>query len=296
MKNPKKNPLKHTCNVCDFSSSHKNDFLKHISTLKHKRKLLETFGNPKNPFFTSLHICSICNKEYKSKSGLWKHKKACTPDLLLKEIPLKDASLNNVNTNELLSLLLKQQEEINNKNNELLELSKTKNTINNTNNISINIFLNEHCKDAMNLTDFVENLKLSLEDLNYTGKHGYVKGVANILIKNLGEIDPKERPIHCTDKKRLQFYVKDENRWEKDNNNKKIDESIAKVTSRQYKKIKDWEELNKGYESSGEKMNSFFKITSNCNPSDDNSSLKVMKDIAENVQIKKAISEITLEV
>ena len=193
--------------------------------------------------------------------------------------------------NELLKLLIKQQDELNSKNNEILKLHKQKNIVNNTNNISINIFLNEHCKDAMNLTDFVENLKLSLEDLNYTGKHGYTKGIANILIKNLGEIDPTARPTHCTDRKRLQFYVKDEDKWEKDENNGKIDKSIEAVTSKQYTCIKEWEKLNQGYETSGEKIDNFFKLTSNCTPDEDNCNIKVMKRVADAIQIKEAMSQ-----
>ena len=204
---------------------------------------------------------------------------------------MEDVSLNSMDSNELLKLLIKQQDELNSKNNEILKLHKQKNIVNNTNNISINIFLNEHCKDAMNLTDFVENLKLSLEDLNYTGKHGYTKGIANILIKNLGEIDPMARPIHCTDRKRLQFYVKDEDKWEKDENNGKIDKSIEAVTSKQYTCIKEWEKINQGYETSGEKIEDFFKLTSNCAPDEENCNIKVMKRVADAIQIKEAMSQ-----
>lgn len=287
MKNPKSILLKHSCIPCDFSTSHKNDFIRHLSTDKHKRKLVETVGNYKSPIITPLHICSICNKEYKSKSGLWKHGKLCK-----KNIEIEDVSMNIIDTNKLLKIVLKQQDELNSKNNEILKLHKQKNIVNNTNNISINIFLNEHCKDAMNLTDFVDNLKLSLEDLNYTGKHGYTKGLANILIKNLGDIDPTERPIHCTDKKRMQFYIKDEDKWEKDENNNKIDKSIKAVTSKQYVCIKEWEKMNKGYETSGEKIDDFFKLTSNCTPDEENCNIKVMKRVADSIQIKEAMSNL----
>jgi len=332
MKNPKKNPNKHGCIPCDYYTSHKNDFIRHIYTDKHQRNLLETFGNILNPLLTPLHICSKCNKEYKSKSGLWKHYKLCKENVKMGDVPVNgaeqlltplhicsicnkgyksksglwkhsklckegvlkmgDVSMNGINSNGLLALLIQQQEELNSKNSEILELHKLKNTVNNTNNISINIFLNEHCKDAMNLTDFVESLKLSLEDLNYTGKYGYTKGIANILIKSLGEIDPTERPIHCTDKKRMQFYIKDEDKWEKDESNKKIDKSIAAVTAKQYTYIKEWEKRNKGYETSGEKIDDFFKLTSNCNPYEDNCNVKVMKRVADTIQIKEAMSTI----
>ncbi|GAI96804.1 unnamed protein product, partial [marine sediment metagenome] len=122
--------------------------------------------------------------------------------------------------NAILDLLKKLGE----KDKQIAELHKNvKPVINQNNNITINLFLNEYCKNAMNLTDFVNKLEVSLQDLDYTNKEGYIEGISNLLIKNLDELDAKERPIHCTDKKRLQFYIKDEDKWEKGVSNKKID-------------------------------------------------------------------------
>ena len=136
----------------------------------------------------------------------------------------------------------------------LVELSKEKTVINyqnyqNCNNkkMTINVFLNEQCKNAMNLTDFVENVKVSLADLKYTTQHGYIKGISNIFVKNLKNLDPTERPIHCSDRKRLQFYVKDENKWEKDSNHEKIDKSIQNIAIRQIKQVKKWERDHPNY-------------------------------------------------
>jgi len=112
---------------------------------------------------------------------------------------------------------------------------------NNNNKISVNVFLKEYCKDAMNLTDFVRNIKISLEDLQYTNQHGYVKGISNIFTKNLTDMKVTERPIHCSDRKRLQFYVKDRNIWEKDTTNEKLDHSIRCITKKQIIQIKQWE-------------------------------------------------------
>ena len=309
MKSPEKSLKKYTCKLCDYSTCHIRDIKKHFNTMKHQRKLLETGGNQKVPIKKELQVCSICNKTYLSKSGLWKHRKKCKPlnhkihdneVINSKQLPKHIGDNNStiieeiskIGSEELVSLLIKQQRELEDKNKEIIELYKKTATVNNnTNNISINIFLNEHCKDAMNLTEFVENLQLSLDDLNYTGKYGYSKGIANILIKNLGDIDPTSRPIHCTDKKRMQFYVKDEDKWGKDEGNKKIDKSISDVTLKQYSCIKDWQKINEGYEESGEKINEFFKIASNCNPKKDDNN-KVIKKVADIVQIKEAISNI----
>ena len=120
----------------------------------------------------------------------------------------------------------------------LVELSKEKKVINyqNCNNkkMTINVFLNEQCKDAMNLTDFVENVRVSLQDLNYTKKNGYIDGISNIFVKHLQDMKPTERPIHCSDKKRMQFYVKDANVWEKDKSHEKIDKSIPSDKSKDH--------------------------------------------------------------
>jgi len=115
------------------------------------------------------------------------------------------------------------------------------------NKMTINMYLNDQCADAMNLTDFVDKVKVSLEDLLYTQQHGYVKGISNIFVKNLSDLDPSERPIHCSDKKRMQFYVKDENKWEKDNKHVKIDRSIAEITHKQIKTIREWEDQHPNF-------------------------------------------------
>ena len=122
----------------------------------------------------------------------------------------------------------------------ILSLKKVGNNTYN-NKMSINVYLNQYCKNAMNLTEFIDDLKVSIEDLMYTKTHGYVKGISNIFVKQLQDMKPTERPIHCSDKKRLQFYVKNENKWEKDNIHNNIDKSIDDVTIKQIKKIKTWE-------------------------------------------------------
>ena len=118
---------------------------------------------------------------------------------------------------------------------------------NNNNKISINVFLNERCKGAMNLDEFVDNVKVTLEDLNYTKDNGYVKGISNIFVKHLTDMEPTERPIHCSDKKRLQFYVKEEDTWKKDSEHKKINKTIQDVTMKQIKQLKAWEQTHPNY-------------------------------------------------
>jgi len=283
IKKPKKTPKIYRCELCDYTSRHKGDFIKHNLTLKHQRKKMEINGNTKNPMDISNIVinyeCDICKKKYSSNSGLWKHKKKCKKEN------------NDICSSELVELIKRQHEELKDKNKEIVELYKNT-TINNTNNISINIFLRDHCKDAMNLKDFVDNIKLSLEDLDYTGKNGFSKGIAQILLKNLSDIDPTNRPIHCTDKKRLQFYVKDENKWEKDDGNKKIDKSITDVTNKQYSQIDDWKKENKDYENNPNKMIEYFQIAKSCVPKEND---KVIKIMADTLLIKTVMSDIKKE-
>jgi len=115
------------------------------------------------------------------------------------------------------------------------------------NKLSINIYLNEKCKDAMNLTDFVDNINVTLEDLDYTKNHGFVKGISNIFVKQLQDMEPTQRPIHCSDTKRLQFYIKDENKWNRDQKHNKINSTIENVAMLQIKKIKQWEKEHPNY-------------------------------------------------
>tara|TARA_B110000483_G_C18196672_1_gene543316 strand:- start:3445 stop:3933 length:489 start_codon:yes stop_codon:yes gene_type:complete len=153
--------------------------------------------------------------------------------------------------------------------------------------MTINMYLNEECKNAMNLTDFVNKVKVSLEDLMYTQQHGYVKGISNIFLKNLTDLDPKDRPIHCSDKKRMQFYVKEEDKWEKDKQHMKIDSSIAKITHKQILKIREWEDNHPDFLENDELTHIWQKMCAE--------TMGGSKDIERNkncINIKKEVSNV----
>ena len=256
-KNPKKPHKNFYCKKCDFSSNNKKDFSRHLSTTKHKMDntgniMDNIMDNKKNPVF---FVCD-CGKKYKFRSGLSKHRKKCL-DYADEEIhhivsdikPMTNDSSDSLSvTTQMFNKVLQQNNVLMEK---LVELSKEKKIINfqNCNNkkMTVNVFLNEECKDAMNLTDFVENVRVSLEDLNYTKENGYIDGISNIFVKHLQDMKPTERPIYCSDKKRLHFYVKDSNVWEKDLSHEKINKSIQDITIKQIKQIKEWEMLNPNY-------------------------------------------------
>ena len=180
----------------------------------------------------------------------------------------------------------------------MADISKDRvtNYYNNCNNkkMTINVFLNEKCKDAMNLTDFVENVKVSIEDLLYTKEHGYAKGISNIFVKHLKDMDPTERPIHCSDRKRLQFYVKEENKWGKDRDNVKIDKSINNVTRKQIKQLVKWQKNHPDYENNDKLLEEYFKLTRQVMGGGDITEIKqnesdIKKSLGNELEIKDAM-------
>ena len=295
---PQKTPKKFYCQKCDFLSSNKKDWKRHISTAKHRRL---TLANPrltrKNP--TRRFECG-CGKRYKHSSSLSKHRKKCSTRHVGHILGEKAENTYIVKeepeiTTEMFNKLVDQNNTLMEK---LVELSKEKQVINyqNCNNkkMTINVFLNERCKDAMNLTDFMENVKVSLADLMYTKDHGYVKGISNIFVRHLSNLDPMERPIHCSDRKRLQFYVKDKNTWGKDTDNHKNDKSIEDITIKQIKNIKEWEKRHPNYmEDQGlmqEWHTMIHKITGGSEDDErDRNKEQIKKSIGNTIEIKDAM-------
>jgi hypothetical protein len=261
---------KYHCKKCDYRCSRKFLWEQHLKTIKHNGNIwkhLET---------KNMHICP-CGKTYKTRGGFSKHKKKCTYSVVKEEIVLEKEKSN---VEELLHELIEDNKtlrsEIKN-----LKLGTTYNQ-----NLSINLFLNDKCKNAMTLTDFVENLHLSLKDLDFTNTQGYVEGISKIFIKNLNNMDVTERPIHCSDQKRLQFYVKKENKWEKDAEHEEIDKSIEKVSKKQILILTDWCKANPGYEDDPEKSEEYFKLVGRTmGPNDEKRLRQIKKIIGENVKI-----------
>ena len=237
-KNPK-NPKKYVCIICDFHTSNKKDFERHGLTAKHKKNTIGNVGNKmemcKNPAF----VCE-CNKIFCTNAGLWKHKNKCCTNGDVKNVEMH-VELENEEDVKLLSTLVlevvKQNKELMSQHNEtqkqnqeltkqLFEICKngTNNTMINNNSynktFNLNVFLNEECKDAMNIMDFVDSLKIQLSDLENVGKLGFIDGISNIIVKNLKALDVNKRPVHCSDSKREIMYIKDEDKWEKDNDDK----------------------------------------------------------------------------
>ena len=252
---------KYHCKHCNYETDKHSNWKKHLETNKH---LKNCGSSPVKPKTIKSYICSKCNKEYKHKSRLVIHETKCNQDN--KKIDLIDSQNEQIQS---LTTLLEKSIHQNQENLEKL-LPKVGNVTNNINNeMTINVFLNEQCQHAMNISDFVEQIKLTVGDLYYTRDNGYAKGISNIFVKSLNEIPETERPIHCSDANKLVFYVKDEDEWQTDNENDKINKSIVDISRKQLCAIKIWENEHPNWQSDDklttEYINIVKKITSGDN-------------------------------
>ena len=237
-----KNAKLFVCNICDFKCSKLSDFTRHNTTRKHKILTNTSEITPKSAE-NSVFRCN-CGNNYRHRQSLYNHKKICTfidvIDLHSKEDSTTDK--------ELILTLLQQNNQLQT---QIIELCKNGTTINNTNTNSnnktfnLNFFLNETCKDAMNIMEFVDSIKLQLSDFERVGEVGFVNGISDIIIKNLKQLDITERPIHCTDKKRAIMYVKDDNKWEKDDDtNRKVRRAIKYIANKNIKLMDAYKALH----------------------------------------------------
>jgi hypothetical protein len=229
------------CFSCDFKCFKRSNFETHCNTKKHIHRLNGNELKNEEIKKNAEHICK-CGKKYTTNSGLWKHIKICDFKNNTTENNIENNNIEKndiIDKDQLILMLIKQNSELMKETSDfksmMMEVIKngTHNTTNtNSHNkaFNLNFFLNETCKDAMNITDFVDSIKLQLSDLECVGELGYVEGISNIIIKNLKGLDVTQRPVHCTDKKRETMYIKDENKWEKDEEKKKLHKVVRKVT------------------------------------------------------------------
>jgi hypothetical protein len=254
---------KFSCLVCDFNCSKQSDWNRHIDTKKH---VYRHSGNTIEKMETKKNTEQICNcgKKYISSSGLWKHKRTCK-NFDKETSCFEEQDINEDNfkiTSKMFYDLLKQNNELQKS---LIEMSKERGPIinantnnNNCNNKTFNlqVYLNETCKDAINLTDFVESIKVQIKDLEKVGEKGYAEGISDIFINNLQQLNTHSRPIHCSDSKRETLYIKDENHWTKDDEQKTtLTKAIKQVANKNIKQISEWQKLYPQYKDPESKHN-----------------------------------------
>jgi hypothetical protein len=305
-----KKGIGYICIACDFKCSKKYSWERHISTTKHQKATeCDSLGAVEDKKGQKVSfICEFCNKEYQHRQGLWKHKKTCSnTSEQQKDIVESKEKVNSIDKDELILMILKQNSEIIKENSELrkeqadikeLILEIVKNgTINNSNNTTTNshnkafnlqFFLNETCKNAMNITDFVDSIKLQLSDFMSMGEVGFIEGISNIIVKNLNSLDETVRPIHCTDQKRETFYVKDANIWEKEEEDKKkLNKMVKSIAFKNEKLMKTYKETYPDYNNPDSKRSDqYSKIMIEAMDCKDESREKIIRNISKATTIK----------
>ena len=234
------------CEACDFKCCKESEYNRHLATLKHQ-KFTKVYK--KNATADNALRCE-CSKTYSSRMGLWKHKQKC-PFAKEKNDTIISSDLNDIHgidKDDLILKLLKDNEEIRQILKDVIPKMGNNTIINNnnntTNNFNLNFFLNEQCKDALNISEFVDSLKITFEDLLYSKKNGLVEGISNVMIRGLKELDIYKRPIHCTDKKRETMYIKDQDKWEKDETHDIMKNTIEMIADKERTALQIWTDNN----------------------------------------------------
>jgi hypothetical protein len=281
--------------MCDYTTCKKSSFDKHCDSKKHKNNSITTINNDlvAKSCPEKKYVCEKCAKTFCDRAGLWRHKKKCD---------ISDSNVDSIDKNQLILMLIKQNADLIKDTSEfksmMMEVIKngTHNTIHtNSHNKSfnLNVFLNETCKDAMNIMEFVDSIKIQLSDLENVGKLGYVQGMSKIIANNLNLLDETKRPVHCTDSKREVLYIKDENKWEKENENKtKMRKVIKHVTHKNTKLLKEYKAKYPGCEQSDSKYSDAYdklivEAFGGKGDNDVEKEDKIIRNIAKNVLIDK---------
>jgi len=312
-KTPKKRRF--SCEKCTFECFKESEWLRHCQTLKHIYRHDGNNGNKMETKKTPLHEC-VCGKSFASRSGYWKHHKVCA---FFAPTPENNLVVNNGNPltsdkntitsekDEIIHFLLKENSEFKmmmmEQNKQMFELAKNtgnNNNNNNTNNshnktFNLQVFLNETCKDAMNIMDFVNSMEINLDDVEKVGELGYVNGMTNIILKNLKALDITKRPLHCTDVKREIMYIKDENKWEKETENKdRIKKAFKYIMHRNAKMLNIFKEKHpdciKSHSRYCDQYNKLVvEVLGGKGDNEPQHNEKIIKRIAKEVTIDKAL-------
>lgn len=313
-----KSATKYFCIFCNYKTVRKSNYDSHLVSTKHSKNAdLETKGNKitgnQQEIGSQNYECEFCNKLFKHRSGLWKHNKKCKPssniittELIIELIKDNQELKNIIKDNKELKNIIQEQ---NNKINHLFMNAQTTNIltnhIHNTNNttntnnsinksFNLNLFLNETCKEAINISDFVNSIKVSFDDLENTGRKGYIEGITNIITKNLKKLEEHYRPIHCSDHKREVIYIKDNNKWEKETDSKPIlTRAIKNIANENIRQIQGWREKYPDCtDADSKKNNMYLKIVSNSmNGLTEEESIKNINKIISNVSKETIIQK-----
>ena len=303
---------KYYCEICDYNTSHKSHYDGHLISTRHvSRNKQATLSNTKSAVLKN-YCCENCGKKYEERTGLWRHKKKCNISEYDSNFSEEHKTNNNMITGlteQMVIELIKQNSEILKQNqdlsNKIIEITE-KNSIthNNSHNtthtnshnkaFNLQFFLNETCKEAMNIGEFVDSLKIQLSDLENVGENGYIEGISNIIVKNLKELDVTKRPVHCTDKRRETVYIKDNNIWEKDEDKSKMHKLIKKVAFKNVNMFQKFKEKHPDCLNYKSKYNDqyntiIYESMGGKGDDDDIKNEKIIKNILKEVVVNKGL-------
>ncbi len=322
-----KNAEVFSCEKCNFTCFKKSNYDTHLATRKHKMKQNETNKMPKNALPEKVYVCDYCEKEFKSRTTFWRHKKQCeiahsqieeeddisiatayVPPTSNSVVSQPNTGISNEQTIELVTTLVKQHQETTQKLTGTIEKlvdsgvgnSMTNSTINNNSHnktFNLNFFLNETCKDAMNITDFVNSLALNLQDVEKVGELGYAEGISRMFLNGLNELDVEKRPIHCSDLKREVLHIKDKDKWERDTENQdKLKKAIKDLSTKNLMLLDDWQREHPGCKEYDNAKNDIYlkMMVESLGPADDVAERKDFAKIIRKIARKTIIDKETL--
>ena len=286
-----KNEKIFSCKKCNYFTSRKSQYDRHLLTAKHKN-LHNT--DEKVPLEPKLFIC-ICGKSYKHRQSLYTHQSKCTYEPAKNEEVIETS----VSQNAILEVVKKQQDQISQLTDAIKDIAPklgnnnttNSNNTNNTNQFNINVFLNEDCKNAINMSEFIKSIEVSLEQLDLTKTKGLEKGITQVIMDNMNKLSVHERPLHCTDTKRETLYIKEDDKWEKDKDKTKIKEVIKKASNKNYTALKKWQDANPDYMDDDAKAIYYAKAMSAAGKPIDGVDEKIIKNVCKQTYVKEDLKE-----
>ena len=297
------------CENCNYSTDKKSNYNKHLLTAKH----IYLQNTDKKVAKVANNFNCICGKIYKHRQSLYTHQNNCkifnnndnlvndtsnnsqlVQNNITQDVVLKLISENNDIKKLLVTQqqqLIEQQKHLEEQHKQLFEIVPKigNNTINNNQRFNINVFLNEKCKDAINMTDFIKSIEVSLQQLDFTKQNGLVNGLSKTIMDNMNKLSLYERPMHCTDVKRETLYIKDEDVWSKDNNKEKIKKAIRKASGKNYNALQDWKETNPDFLTNDSKTDYFTKTITTIGKPTESIDNKVIKNLCKETYIKDCV-------
>ena len=307
-----KSSFTYNCECCNYATVRKSQHERHLLTAKH---IMITNGNNIVQKSSNSHRCCNCFKEFKHRSGLSRHKQTCNkiPTSKSEDIDIDAQTTDVVVLKNTIMELVKQNNEFKQllveQNQTLIEIAKkdtttnnNNNTINNNQKFNLNFFLNNTCKDAMNMSEFIENIEVQFKDIENIGRNGYVNGMTEMILSRIKNMDVVKRPLHCTDLKRETMYIKDNNEWEKDSpDNKKLQKMISMIAKQNYATIPLWRNEHPECQDMNSPLSNFnIDILKNVlgDVGDDQIKMdkKVIKNLSKHIMIDKASCNSPLQV